>query len=101
MKKHIYTVIAFAVFAASALANQASELDVKVPFAFKAGTAVLPAGTYKVTEANSGFILIRGENGGAFVPRTAVVIDLDSGKPTVKFKRTGDGYVLRAFETEK
>ena len=101
MKKHIYTVVAFAVFAASALANQATELDVKVPFAFKAGAAVLPAGTYRVTQAYSGFILIRGDKGGVFVPRTAVAVDLDSGKPTLKFNRTGDGYVLRALESEK
>lgn len=101
MKKYIYTVIAFAVFAASALANQGAELDVNIPFAFKAGATVLPAGTYRVTQAYSGFILIRSEKGGAFVPRTAVVIDLDSGKPTLKFNRSGEGYVLRAVESEK
>jgi hypothetical protein len=96
MKKHIYTVFAFAVFAASALANQATELDVRVPFAFKAGTSVLPAGTYRVTEATSGFILIRGDKGGVFVPKTAVVVDIDSGKPSFRFNRAGDDYVLQA-----
>jgi hypothetical protein len=101
MKKHIYTVIAFAVFAASAFANEATELDVKVPFAFKAGTSELPAGTYRVTQANSTYLLIRGDKGGAFVPKAAVVVDLDSGKPTLKFKRAGDSYVLRAGESEK
>ncbi len=46
MKKTIYTVFAFAVFAASAFAYQGSQVDVKVPFAFKAGASTLPAGTY-------------------------------------------------------
>ena len=98
MKKHIYTVIAFAVFAASALANQATELDVKVPFAFKAGASVLPAGTYKVTSVATGLILLRGDKGGVFVPKDAVVVDLDTGKPTLKFNRAGDSYVLRAVQ---
>ena len=68
MKKHIYSVIAFAVFAVSALASQSSELDVKVPFAFKAGGSTLPGGSYRVTEGTSGYLLIRGEKGGVFVP---------------------------------
>jgi hypothetical protein len=102
MKKHIYTVIAFAVFAASALANQVNGLDVKVPFAFKAGASTLPAGTYRVTEAGQGYILIRGEKGGVFVPRSAVVLDVDdSGKTSFRFDRTGDSYVLQAVHSEK
>jgi hypothetical protein len=38
MKKLICTVFTFAVFAASAMASQGSEVVVKVPFAFQAGT---------------------------------------------------------------
>jgi hypothetical protein len=102
MKKHIYTVIAFAVFAASAFAYQASELSVTVPFSFKAGASTLPAGTYRITETTSGFVLIRGEKGGVFVPRNAVVVDLDeSGKPSFKFNLSGDKYVLQAVHSEK
>ena len=102
MKKHIYSVIAFAVFATSALASPASGVDVKVPFEFKAGTSTLPAGTYRVTEANAGFLLIRGEKGGVFVPRNAFVLDTDeSGKTTLKFNRAGDKYVLQAVPSQK
>jgi len=101
MKKTVYTVIAFAVFAASALANSGTELDVKVPFAFKAAGSLLPAGTYRVTQAATGFIMIRGDKGGVFVPKTAVAVDLDSGKPSLKFNRAGDSYVLRAVPLEK
>ena len=99
MKKSIYTVIAFAVFAASALAT---ELDVKVPFAFKAGSSTLPAGTYKVTEASPGIVLIRGEKGGVFVPRTSLLLDMtDSGKTSITFHRAGDSYALKSVNSEK
>jgi hypothetical protein len=102
MKKHIFSVIAFAVFAASALATQSTELDVKVPFAFKAGGTTLPAGNYRVTEATSGYLLIRGEKGGVFVPRGSVVLDMDdSGKSSFNFNHTGDNYVLQAVHSEK
>jgi hypothetical protein len=103
MKKHIYTVTAFAVFAASALAANLTELDVKVPFAFKVGGSTLPAGKYRVTEANSGFFLVRGEKGGVFVPRGEVVLDVDdAGKTSLRFKHTGeDTYVLQAVHSER
>ena len=102
MKKSIYTVVAFAVFAASALASPVTDLQVKVPFAFKAGGSVLPAGTYTVTELNSGYILIRGDKGGVFVPRSSVLLDTDeSGKTSVNFNRAGDKYVLQSVRSEK
>ena len=102
MKKHIYSVIAFAVFAASAWASPATDIDVKVPFEFKAGASTLPAGTYRVTEATAGFFLIRGEKGGVFVPRNAFVLDTDeSGRTSVKFSRTGDKYILLTVPSQK
>ena len=102
MKKTIFTITAFAVFAASAFANQAAELDVKVPFAFKAGTSVLPAGTYRVTEASSGYILIRGDKGAAFVTKGAVLLDVDeSGKTSFTFNRAGDKFILQSVHSEK
>ena len=102
MKKHIYSVIAFAVFATSAWASPVADLDVRVPFDFKAGASTLPAGNYRVTEANSGYLLIRGEKGGVFVPRNAFVLDTDeSGRISVKFNRAGDKYVLEAVPSQK
>ena len=100
MKKSIYTVVAFAVFAASALATQ--ELDVKVPFAFKAGSSTLPAGTYRITETSAGVVLIRGEKGSVFVPKANLVPETtESGKTSVLFNITGDKYVLRSVNGEK
>ena len=102
MKKHISTIFAFAVFAASALASQGTELEVKVPFAFKAGTATLPAGTYRVTEISSGCILIRGDKGGAFVPNGTVVVDMSNpGNASLKFDLAGSKYVLQSVHSER
>src|SRR5580692_9554145 len=101
MKKHIYSVIALAVFAASAFAYQGSQLDVKVPFAFKAGASTLPAGTYRLTETTSG-VLLRGDKGGVFVPKSEVIVDIDeTGKPSFQFNHTGNSYVLQSVHTEK
>lgn len=94
MKKAVYTLITFAVFAASALATQA-EFDVKVPFAFKAGASTLPAGNYRITEPSPGVILIRGEKMGVFLPSAVLLSDpADLGKASVTFSRAGDYYVL-------
>jgi hypothetical protein len=84
------------------LASPATELDVKVPFDFKAGASTLPAGTYRVTESSPGYILIRGEKGGIFVPRSSIVLDTsDSGKTSIKFNRAGNNYILQAVHSEK
>jgi hypothetical protein len=102
MKKHIYTVVAFAVFAASALANSGTALEVKVPFAFKAGDSTLPAGTYRVTETTSGVLLFRGDKDAVFVPKSIFETGVeDSGKASFKFAVTGDKYILREVHPEK
>jgi len=102
MRKHIYSVIAFAVFATSAWASPVTDVDVKVPFEFTAGTSTLPAGTYRVTEANSGYLLLRGEKGGVFVPRSAFILDTDeSGRTSLKFNHAGDKYVLQSAPSQK
>jgi hypothetical protein len=98
MKKYIYSVVAFAVFAASAFAYTGVDrtVSVNVPFAFQAGSSTLPAGTYTITEPINGFVLIRSAKGGIFLPKAAVLIDSDdSGKSTLRFARSGGTYVLR------
>jgi len=79
-----------------------TELDVKVPFAFTAGKATLPAGTYSLTEAGESYVLIRGEKGGVFVPKSMIGLALDeSGKVSLKFNRAGDKYVLQSAKAER
>lgn len=103
MKKHIYTIIAFAVFAASAFASQIPELNVNmtIPFAFQAGGYTLPAGTYTVSQPTAGYLLIRGYKGGVFIPASALLTDIDGGKSSFKFTRTGDKYVLQGVGAGK
>ncbi|HEY4087258.1 MAG TPA: hypothetical protein VGM43_15035 [Bryobacteraceae bacterium] len=101
MKKAVYTLITFAVFAVSAFATQA-QLDVKVPFAFKAGASTLPAGTYRITEPSPGVILIRGEKMGVFVPRAVLLTDpTDIGRASVIFTHAGDRYILENAGSSK
>jgi len=85
------------------MAYQATPLEVKVPFSFKAGTSLLPAGTYRVTKTGSGCILIQSDKMGVFVPMGAVVVDMDGtgGKSTLKFDRDGDTYVLQGVHSER
>jgi hypothetical protein len=103
MKKLTYTLIAFAVFAASALAYTGPESTVRidVPFAFQAGSSILPAGTYFLTQPVNGFVLIRGAKGGIFVPKTALVESETNGKSTFRFNRAGDTYVLQTGHSQK
>jgi hypothetical protein len=85
----------------SALATQA-ELDVKVPFAFRAGASMLPAGTYRITEPSPGVILIRGEKGAIFVPRAVLFPDPALlSRASVTFTRAGDHYILENAGGEK
>jgi hypothetical protein len=104
MKKYIYTVVAFTVFAVSALAYQSPELgmNMNIPFAFQAGTSTLPAGIYTVSEPVPGFLLIRGFKGGVFVPASALLVDIDeSGKSAFKFTHAGEKYILQGVHSEK
>ena len=78
MKKHIYSVICIRRFCDIGVGQLRQRVDVKVPFEFKAGTSTLPAGTYRVTETNSGYVLIRGEKGGgSSYPKAPWFVDTD------------------------
>ena len=103
MKKLICVTLAFAAFAVSALALEVNELEVKVPFAFKAGGSLLPAGTYRVSKAGSGFLLIQGEKRGVFLSAGDVAVDIDStaARTLLKFDRAGDTYVLHSVLSGK
>jgi hypothetical protein len=95
MKKQILTILAFA---GTALASQAP-IEVKVPFAFTAGAASLPAGTYTIEDIGSNCVLIRGYGGGAFVMDKSGSPEIDaSGKAKLLFGRTAGGYVLESIQ---
>ena len=95
MKKQILTLIAFA---GTALASQ-SPIEVKVPFAFTAGAASLPAGIYTIEDMGSNCVLIRGHGVAAFVMDSSGSADMDdSGKARLKFGRTSGRYVLESIQ---
>jgi len=83
-----------------ARAQDAVAERVKVPFEFRAGQAVLPAGEYEVRfddAAMPGLLRIRSEDGRqfAFVLVHAADMPKDPGdKPRLRFEKDGDVYVL-------
>jgi hypothetical protein len=98
MNKALRTLLAFStLLSAAALPVFGSEIDqvrVNVPFAFKAGSTLLPAGEYTMIEDDSKVITIRGDHGSVMVlgsPTTESPLD----KSSVTFDRTSSGYVLK------
>lgn len=86
------------VLAAGCLQAQqlSSAVKADVPFAFRAGNTVMPAGVYTVTQYTPGVILIRGEVGrhaNAFIP-TRSCERRKTQDPMLVFNRYGDRYFL-------
>src|ERR1700752_135396 len=80
-------------------AQSSERLHANVPFAFKVGQAVLPAGSYDVTYdvAESGVLSVRSEAGrhAAFVLTEGVSTTGNPNKDaTLVFDRQGSGYTL-------
>lgn len=84
---------------AGAVYAQGSErLHVNVPFEFKVGQAVLPAGSYDLTydATESGVLFVRSQDGRhTAVALTEGVSTANPQKdPTLVFDRQGSGYTL-------
>ena len=78
-----------------AAASDSEPMHVSVPFAFKAGKTMLPAGDYAVYSADSNVIMIKGLGGNAILlgaPGADAVID----KAGISFERDGDNYCLKS-----
>jgi hypothetical protein len=93
-----FTTISFLAGAVPAFAADMDPLHVSVPFAFKAGKTVLPAGDYTVYSDDSRIIMIRGARGGAILLGSAGSA-LAGGKSGVSFEREGGDYILRAVQS--
>ncbi len=87
--------IAVAGSAIPAFASESDPMHISVPFAFKAGKAILPAGDYVVQEEDSGLIMIRGQRGSAMLLGTAGG-DASADKAGVSFERSEKGYTLKS-----
>jgi hypothetical protein len=81
-----------------AFAADMDPLHVSVPFAFKAGRTVLPAGDYTVYSDDSRIIMIRGARGGAILLGSAGSA-VAGDKSGVSFEREGADYILRSVHS--
>lgn len=100
MTKNIRTLLAFSIIAAagSALPVCAAEIDpihVNVPFEFKAGKSLLPAGEYTVSEEESGVITIKGNKGGVMV-LGSFGSQSATEKASISFGKGEKGYYLKS-----
>jgi len=100
MTNKLRTLLAFsaiAVFGAAlpAVAADPDPMHVTVPFAFTAGKTTLPAGSYVVTEEDSGVIMIKGNKGTAILLGTAGG-DISTDKASISFERNDKGYYLKS-----
>jgi hypothetical protein len=93
-----FTTISLAVGVAPAFASDTDPLHVSVPFAFKAGKTVLPAGDYTVYSDDSRIIMIRGAHGGAILLGSAGSA-VAGDKSAVSFEREGADYILKSVQS--
>ena len=101
MKMQALKVFAVAVFiallGASSAKASSTMLRADIPFDFTVGSATLPAGTYTVTEATPGVLLIRNDNPGpdpAFVLANLVETTKAQDSAKLIFHRYGNSYFL-------
>lgn len=102
MKTTLRTLLAFSTLALSfaavpAFAGDSEPLRVTVPFAFKAGKTMLPAGDYTISNEDSRVVMIKGSAGSAIV-LTIANTDADGTKPGLSFDKDESGYCLRSIQ---
>lgn len=90
-----FTAISIFGAAVPAFAGDSEPLHVTVPFAFKAGSTTLPAGSYTVYSEGSHVIMIKGAGGNAIVLGQAGA-DVPTDKSGVSFEKDGADYCLKA-----
>jgi hypothetical protein len=78
-------------------AQSSLRVNFQVPFAFMAGTALMPAGAYVITEDESGHALIfpaDGRHGAAILLTQISGASPNNGHASVSFKQRGGRYYL-------
>ena len=103
MKNSLRALLAFttlAVFgsAVPAFGSDSEPLHVSVPFAFKAGKTLLPAGDYSVYSDDSRVIMIKGTHGSAILLGSAGP-EGPGDKSSVSFEHDGTGYCLKTVHS--
>ena len=106
MKKYARVIVAATFLLGLSVAANAeirSEVIVKLPFAFVAGGATLPAGTYTVKRFSQQpfdtLMLTSDDKGTSVFIHPAEMEDASDNKPKVSFHRVGEQNFLSAIET--
>jgi len=96
MKKYMFSALFAAALMVSSGYAQSNDARATVPFSFRVGDAVMPAGTYTIRDA-PGMFTIREVNGkpGAFsLSINSATRAKATETPTLTFKRYGEEYYL-------
>jgi hypothetical protein len=88
------TFFALSLFATAAFGTETDTLRVTVPFAFTAGSAILPAGDYVISQQDSQILTIGGKGGSAILMTMPQGQSADPRKSNVTFGRTSKGNTL-------
>jgi hypothetical protein len=101
MKKRIFvmtSLLVLSILAASQVARAQENMVVKVPFAFVAGQAVLPAGEYRVDLSISNSALLLTQIGNPYAAAIVVTMPTQANQPQsdskLVFHRYGNRYFL-------
>lgn len=85
-----------AIASPSLFAQSSHDLRADIPFSFRMGKAVLPAGTYTVYESNTGLVTLRESAGKGAAARLTIPTSRRamSDHGSLQFTRYGDNYFL-------
>ena len=93
MKPLQFAVGLLATFASCSLYAQTMNVRVNIPFEFRVGETLMPAGDYSVRHAN-GWLALQENGGRAVAAAVTYATDLESTKPVLQFNQYGDTYFL-------
>ena len=97
MKRLQIAVGLLATVASSSLYAQTMNADANIPFEFRVGEKLMPAGEYIIHQA-SGVLRLQQSGGGyAAVVALTYAVDLQSEKPVLQFNRYGNTYFLETM----
>jgi hypothetical protein len=97
MKRLTFAAGLFASVACFCLQAQSNDLLANIPFDFRMGDVVMPAGDYRIYQASSGLVTLRKQDGA---PKAAAFLTLpdsrgkSSDQGALEFNRYGDTYFL-------
>jgi hypothetical protein len=103
MKPSRIAVALFATLACAVLHAQTTDLRANVPFDFRLGQKVMPAGAYRIIERSPGLLVVQ-EQGGHHMTQAFLTLPVSRrdapAKGQLQFTRYGDTYFLSKVWSE-